>query len=543
MSKIKRVSLFFISLFIVGFGQPAWNSILPILSSLIGFALFWRILLDIPKASHRFFLSMLWFGMVQTIQLSWMVSHPYAYIYGVLLACALLTGCQFGLIGILIKPRTLKKQVFGIAGLWVLLEWSRIFIFSGLPFNPVGLALSGALFPLQLASYGGVYFLSFIVIFTNLLALRVFYFSYAPKSLLLFSIVAICPYLLGFVHFSYQSKMQKKWDESHPQVKALLIQTGFPIEESMGFQSIVDLRKFVLGEWKTILRLVSEHRNQEIDLIVLPENVVPFGSYHPVFPLVEAQELLSEYFTPDEINRLPQLQSPFAASVATEEGAKWFVTNAYFAQGLSNILNSDLVIGLEDSDPQKNELYSAALHFSPGNLYEAPRYEKRILVPMGEYIPFDWCKTMAAKYGVTGSFTPGQKAQVFQGKIPFSPSICYEELYGSLISQAKKEGAGLLVNLTNDGWYPNSRLPQQHFDHARLRTVENGVSLLRACNTGVTAGIDSLGQMIDQLDTEKEGALVVKVSTFQYNTFYGWEGDLIILSWSLWDLILLILFL
>ena len=100
------------------------------------------------------------------------------------------------------------------------------------------------------------------------------------------------------------------------------------------------------------------------------------------------------------------------------------------------------------------------------------------------------------------------------------------------------KGAELLVNLTNDGWYPNSLLPKQHFDHARLRTVENGIPLVRACNTGVTCAVDSLGRIVGVLgeneveNQELADSILVELPLYHYSTFYSRYGDFLIISFS-----------
>ena len=131
------------------------------------------------------------------------------------------------------------------------------------------------------------------------------------------------------------------------------------------------------------------------------------------------------------------------------------------------------------------------------------RYEKRILLPIAEYIPFNWVKKFALKYGIADSFTPGLEAKVFQmGRVKTGVSICYEETFGNLMRANRAKGADLLINLTNDAWYPDSRLPSVHYLHGRLRAVELGIPLLRSCNTGVTCGIDALGRTIGMLPFE-----------------------------------------
>ena len=158
---------------------------------------------------------------------------------------------------------------------------------------------------------------------------------------------------------------------------------------------------------------------------------------------------------------------------------------------------------------------------------------------MGEYIPFSFAKGLAEAYGLTGSFTHGKEAKVFNGKIKMGLSICYEETYGHMMRENKHKGAEILLNLTSDIWYPNSRLIYQHFDLARLRTVENGIPLLRACNTGITAGIDSLGRVTAQLGKDGQNieaisdSLRVAVPLYSYNTLYTYYGDWLIVGISL----------
>jgi apolipoprotein N-acyltransferase len=162
---------------------------------------------------------------------------------------------------------------------------------------------------------------------------------------------------------------------------------------------------------------------------------------------------------------------------------------------------------------------------------------------MGEYIPFTWCRQLAAQYGITGSFTCGKSAKVFKGPVPFGTSICYEEIYGHLMRQNRLLGAELLVNLTNDGWFPQSHLPKQHFDHARLRTVENGIPLVRACNTGITGAMDSFGRIIgvlgeDPMERQKiADSIRLDVPLYHYHTFYAQYGDLSVILFSCFSLV------
>lgn len=537
LSNQSKAALWIGSFLLVAFGQPLWSWWGGLLSAGFGFALIWRMLLSVTDKRKRFFVAAGWYAAVQTVQLAWMASHPYLYIYAVILFCADLTGLQFGLISLLINPKKLfsLSRILAIASLWALLEWSRLFWLSGLSFNPIGLSLSGSIYPLQFASLGGIYLLSFWVILTNLFALRSWKQNFHAASLLSWGAIALMPYLFGFAHLHFHRYQQA--NEPSNKISTLLVQTGFPVEESIGFRSAEEARAHVLGEWKQILSILHPHADRSVDLIIFPECVVPYGTYSPIFPVREVLPMFKNLFDWEKLAALPPLEEPYAAYLETSKGPDWLLTNAFFAQALANLFKADVVIGLEDHvwvAPEVSEAYSAAFHFPQSN-QEAKRYEKQVLVPMGEYIPFSFCRDLAAQYGIRGSFTSGQEAQVFQGKIPFSPSICYEETYGHLMRQGRLKGAEIFVNLTSDAWFPDSYLPQQHFDHARLRTVENGVPLIRSCNTGVTGVVDSLGQTVQVLGEDSltsqwlSKALYVEVPTYHYATLYSQVGDTLLL--------------
>lgn len=531
-------SLFVLSFFVVTFGQPAWNEWLGLLATFGGFACFWRVLLDIPSAKKRFFIAFVWFASVQFIQLSWFLSHPYLYIYGVTLACSFLAGIQWGILSIWITPKKKSRlsTLLGLAGLWVILEWSRLFWLSGLPFNPVGMAITGWIYPMQLASVGGIYLLSLWVILLNLLLLRAWMFPTTWKWTSA-GAFALFPILFGAISVHVHDR-EMNLDPKNLQI--VLVQPALPIEENMGFRSAEEMREFILSEWEHVLLTLQKQVGKKIDMIVFPEYLVPYGTHHFVYPLSEVIPLLKKVF--ENISyALPKEESSLIQLFGEGKEKEWWVSNAYLGQTVANLFNAHVVIGLEDSryeKGRKEESFSSAFHFIPGSNQMPKRYDKRVLVPMGEYIPFAWCRTLAARYGISGSFTPGQSAMIFDGPIPFGASICYEEMYGNLMRENRMEGAELLVNLTNDGWYPNSRLPKQHFDHARLRTVENGIPLVRSCNTGITGAIDSLGRIVAVLGEdqwkgqETSDSLFVEVPLYHYQTLYSQFGDMPVLLLS-----------
>ena len=226
-----------------------------------------------------------------------------------------------------------------------------------------------------------------------------------------------------------------------------------------------------------------------------------------------------------------------------KRGGRTYVSNSFWAQAVSDHYGAEMVIGLDDFDGEHS--YNAAFHFVPRTL-NITRYEKRVLLPLAEYLPFPFLKPLIARYGINSFFTHGKGAKVIEGRCPLSVSICYEECFSHLMREGRSKGAKLFVNVTNDAWYPFSRLPQQHFDHGRIRAIENGVPLVRACNTGVTAGVDSLGRTLGRFENSngnfelERGALFLPIDLYAFSTLYTLWGDGFILVLSLVCLVFLI---
>jgi apolipoprotein N-acyltransferase len=125
-------------------------------------------------------------------------------------------------------------------------------------------------------------------------------------------------------------------------------------------------------------------------------------------------------------------------------------------------------------------------------------YDKTHLVPFGEYVPWE---RLVARAGlrqlVREGFTPGLRRQALEVGFapPFTPLICYEAIFPGALHP---EGArpGFLLNVTNDGWFGHTIGPRQHFHQARIRSVEEGLALVRAANTGISAIVDPYGRVL-----------------------------------------------
>ncbi|MFO7717278.1 MAG: apolipoprotein N-acyltransferase [Desulfohalobium sp.] len=126
-------------------------------------------------------------------------------------------------------------------------------------------------------------------------------------------------------------------------------------------------------------------------------------------------------------------------------------------------------------------------------------YDKVHLVPFGEYVPlgtlFPFIEKLA--HGA-GDFRPGSRtAPLTQDDLAIGPLICYETIFPELSTRRVRDGANLLVNISNDGWFGRSPAPRQHLHQATLRCVEQGRSMVRSTNSGISAFINPRGRILE----------------------------------------------
>lgn len=511
------------SFILVAFGQPAWMPSLGIFAASLGFALFWKACVSFESPKSRFILATVWFTSVQMVQLSWMTSMEYMgpLILFVYLMLVVGVGAQFGLLTLLLRTNVKPLYIVAIAGCWTIFEWARIFFLSGYTWNPVGLLLASNPYSIQFASLFGIYGLSFWVILVNLLAFH--------KKIAIFAVAALLPYGFGFVH---QLVIENRYATDRT-ITAALIQTAIRPEQKDSIFGREQQMIPVFDQWERLLNTMDE---KKVDLIVFPEAAVPYAANKFYYPLDWVQDLWKSRFGKEHFSDFPPLDHPYAAMRDREMK----VNNAFIVQSIANHYGAHVIMGMEDQEPGKK--YNAAFHFSPEGI-KPQRYIKRILLPITEYIPFTKWKSfsrfVARQFGIYSSFEKGDEVKIFQASVPIGVSICIEETFSHLIRGLRRSGAELFVNITNDVWFPSTKLPQQHFDHGRIRAVENGVYVLRACVTGVTGGVDCFGRPLAQLPVSesKAEALYLTLPICSYPTLYTLLGDWAILGISLFAIL------
>lgn len=422
------------------------------------------------------------------------------------------------------------------AAAWVGHEWVRGWMFSGWGWNGLGVALHGHLGFIQVAEWTGVAGLSFLLAWANLmgaLTLRRFYVEIMQQRENLRASLAAAsapPPRSGF-------------GLPAPGVRRSMIRPHFDFTLTLAGVFAV----FMLGQIR-LSQSSSTPRPGETRLRVaaVQASIPQFRKWDRKFQ----GEIFEEYrrLSAQAAAAGPQLLLWPEAS--TPQGFLNDQDNFDFVQGVAqsgpfNFI-AGTVLGEPDPDvPNRARVFNAAAIFTPGTEAPGQLYRKIHLVPFGEYVPlrhsfplFGWI----AGNQVPSDFDRGDAPAVFQLENPdvrAAPLICFEDTLGELVREfvlpqaAGEAGAGLLVNLTNDGWFGHSAASVQQLHEAVFRTVENRRPMVRCANTGVTCFVDGFGRVTQTLRTAADGTFgsgvlvgdVIVPSPDAPLTFYTRHGE------------------
>jgi len=408
------------------------------------------------------------------------VSAPAAI--GILVLFCLYLGLYHGLFGLLISflagDSPFSRRALLLAPVaWVAIELARTRI-TGFPWDLLGVSQVDNIPLSRIATVTGVYGISFEIMVVNAaLAAAFLVRKEARKPLLLAGVVAALILQSGRLIPAPALPADKT---------AVLVQANIPILEGADWTS--DYFRATLHDLTQLsLNLGSEDKNPA-QLVVWPESPAPFYESDPIFR--------------GAIN------------------AVGLRTNAWVLVGNIGVNSASMNGG------QPSEIYNSAALVSNSGQW-VTRYDKVHLVPFGEYVPFKHVFAFAG--GLTkevGDFSAGtSRAPLDAGGTKLGVFICYESIFPDEVRQFAANGAQVLVNISNDGWYGDSGAYAQHLKQARMRAVENARWLLRDTNTGVTASIDPYGRIVASVPRKTRTALVAPYALSNVTTFYTRHGD------------------
>ncbi len=422
------------------------------------------------------------YWVAETLQNYGGLSAPLAYLTTILLSAyvGFYPLVVFKLSGHLARHH-LRRLPWIVAAIWVLADWILGWLFTGFPWALLGYSQYQSPLVLPIAAVAGVHGLTYILVAANAAVAQLI-----GRRRTWWAVAALCmPVLMGGGIAQL----------AHPTEQVVLPTRRVGIVQGSVEQG---------SKWQTISLTESTHRHLDlarelhsasapIDLIVFPETAFPFRLDHPNY----------------EIHR------------------RWL-------GDLSRETSSALLVGSLGSASEDGTagLFNRAYLMKDNGVLDFA--DKVHLVPFGEYLPLKWIFGYLDELTAeSGAFDPGQMGHKLlelsaDTRTRFAVFICYESIFPNIARQQTLAGAQFLINTTNDGWFGTTSAPAQHLAMAVLRAVENGRTVVRAANTGISCFIDANGKIHQPTKLFERAAIQREIEPRSELTFYTRLGDLIL---------------
>lgn len=374
-----------------------------------------------------------------------------------------------------VMPRMLTRPtptrllaMVGLAGAWVVIEWTRTWLLSGFPWLPLAVSQYERSSILQVAAYTGAGGISFVLVAMN----------------------------IGFSAMAHSLFMEGKggWNFRRPEFLLALFTLMACV--SIHMQETFNRRQFTVPLAR--VAFVQPY---------IPQDVKWDPAKGPgILKVLEDTTLAAAATRPDLI-LWPEASTPWA--VKGDEHA------AAFAANLAQRAHAPILLGsiaIEHPREQNEQWFNAALVADPVAGVQNAFYAKRHLVPFGEYVPLrpvlGWLRKVVP---IGDDFTPGPDASPLVLSLPgrslvVGPLICYEDIFPQLARGSALAGSDFLAVLTNNAWYGEGAAAPQHAAHSVLRAVETRRPVLRDGNGGWSGWIDEFG-VIRATVTNEEGSV------------------------------------
>jgi apolipoprotein N-acyltransferase len=349
---------------------------------------------------------------------------------------------------------------------WVILEFIRTYIFTGLPWNLIGYSQASFLYIIQFADITGVYGLSFAVILINMLLC---YFICSGLKKYFFYAVFIFVFLLSY------------------------------------------------GFWR--IGFFPQGAVQEITVAVAQPNIAQYKKWdrHYKDNIIKNLYSSSEFFKQPDIDLLVYPETVLPRRLEEDEEI----------QKLVHEISSNAVLTLIGGmSIEKDKIYNTVFLVSKDGV-TIDKYKKNHLVIFGEYLPFRFVLSkLLTTLNATGDISNGKEIKVFEfKKYTLGISVCSENFFPYFSRKLVLKGANVLTNHTNDAWFGDMAAPYQHFVMNIFRAVENRKNVIVSANTGISAVIDSKGRVAAKTKTGSKTGFISHVYTNNYLTVYDKIGD------------------
>ncbi len=376
------------------------------------------------------------------------------------------------------------------AFVWPALEWARLGV-TGQLWNALGYSLAYQPLLIQRASWGGVYAISFVLVAIN--AAIAFVLLRRTLKAAMVSLLLIC--LLAWIILSKEMRQTDPF-LSPNDTMVVALQPNVPMDllkSNAEMQALMDRHVSMTEAALSTLPQSSKTR-----LVIWPESPMNF-----------------DYGTDTQLREL-------LLNFATRH-------------------NTSILFNSQEQAPNDG-IYNSALFVNEQGRLIA-QYDKIRLMPFGEYVPLPrWMPGSNLINAIVGDFTPGTRFTLMPvGKARAGVFICVESAYPFIPRGLTREGADVLINISNDGYLGPTAVRRQHLANSVFRAVENGRNVLRVTNSGISAHITSQGEFWDATKSFSPAVRIWRIhGPNNTQTFYSRYGDVFVTACTLLSVILLV---
>jgi len=374
---------------------------------------------------------------------------------------------------------------------WVALEYIKSFLITGFPWENLGHSQHNWLRLIQISDMFGVYGLSAIIIAVNSALFEALDTLSGGRSFAWKPVLGVALVMVGFLSYgTWRIETTDRAIKNAPKRMIGVVQGNID-------QSLKWLPSFQHETLRRYGALTAATLKKDPDLIIWPETALPFYFLHDEELTNQTQELVRD-------------------------------CRVYFVLGSPSFSKTS----------QETRYYNSAYLVDPkGDI--AGKYDKVHLVPYGEYIPlkqyFPFLNKLVQAVGDFDSGRPGQVLPWEDSKI--GVLICFEAIFPELARSMVRNGAQLLVNITNDAWFGRSSAPYQHLSMVVFRAVENHRAVARAANTGISSFVDPAGRLLAETPLFEQATRTRELPLMNQQSFYARYGDVFALGCILMSLI------
>lgn len=496
---ISNVSLAIFSGLLLVFAFPDWNlwslawvGTAPLIMAVVRERRFWRALLlgtitgtiFFAGSSHWVTYSMHNYGDIP-LWLSYLILAAFSTALGVF------TGLFAAALALSIK-RFGGWLILSAPIIWAASEWVRLQV-TGMGWNPLGYSQAFQPAVIQVTRFGGVYLVSAILVAASTALVFALVYLERRRGIVVLTTAGV----IAIVTVLYGESLRPDVAATGA-VSVVVVQPNIPIDGAWDDPKFADqmlLRLISLSEQavQANSRDVASNAGaaptaESIDMVIWPESPMSF-----------------------EYDRDLVFQSKVAAFC--ERNTVFLLMNTWgFA-------------------PDSNAQYNRAIVIAPSGRKIA-EYDKNALVPFGEYIPGrSWLPFMSRIKTLVGDITPGERLTLCEaGRAQLGTLICFESTRPEVARWMRRAGASALVQLSNEAWFGPTSAPRQMLASAIFRAVENNTDLIRATNSGMSARIDSYGNVSGETPMFEAATRTWKIKSSDEprrdgSTFYTRRGD------------------